>query len=51
MESPTDNKESRKSATSQWCRKKIDDAPINHNITGAVKNIDIIDDAKKEKLG
>ena len=35
----------------QWCRKKIDDASINHNITGAVKNIDIIDDAKKEKLG
>ena len=33
----------------QWCRKKIDDASINHNITGAAKIIDIIDDAKKRE--
>ena len=31
----------------QWCRKKIADASINGNIIGALKNIDIIDDAKK----
>ena len=33
----------------QWCRKKIADASINGNIIGALKNIDIIDDAKKRE--